>query len=578
MASALLASSNEPCWGEPKVYMRENPISNPNPRPCPNLFPSEHAGRRLDQFRAMDLEEVPPATSAAAVSDNSSSFNRRPTDLNQRGSRGAGVGGNYVTFSISTCSKMELRELKRRLVFELDQVQSLMSRIQSTEMHSATRSAGFGASSDLFSASAEGTRVSGDKATLPVVSPRSPKLPELEQLLAAMMKKCGDTLSKLMKHKKSVWFNSPVDVVGMGLHDYHQIIKSPMDLGTVKKKLNDGLYPSPLEFASDIRLTFNNALLYNPKGHEVHKLADQFLRHFEGLFRPLYQTYEKQRSTMKREEVPDPPPPPSPIPEIPSPVPVSPPVVHPPNQPQPLQQQPNVARTTPGKLPKPKAKDPNKRPMSFHEKQRLSEGLQSLPPERMAHVLHIARKGNVDAMQSGDEIELDIDALDTETLWALDRFLCNCKKLMSKMKRQEAIASGLLSAGHSMVAAPALIPDEGGGGDERSPVFDDETPEAVVAKKSKKGETAEEDVDIGDELPAITYPSVEIQKDTVNDSSSSSSGSDSSSASGISRSRSASYYVQRPPWLFTHPVANLFAGAESDSESSSDGDSGDNED
>lgn len=87
-------------------------------------------------------------------------------------------------------------------------------------------------------------------------------------------------------------------------------------------------------------------------------------------------------------------------------------------------------------------------------------------------------------------------------------------------------------------------------------MFDDETPEAVAAKKSKKGDTAEEDVDIGDELPAVTYPSLEIQKDTGNDSSSSSSGSDSSSASGISRSRSASYYVQRPPLLLTLPVAN----------------------
>ncbi|KAJ8485298.1 hypothetical protein OPV22_017783 [Ensete ventricosum] len=101
----------------------------------------------------------------------------------------------------------------------------------------------------------------------------------------------------------------------------------------------------------------------------------------------------------------------------------------------------------------------------------------------MAHVLHIVRKGNVDVMQSKDEIELDIDALHTETLWALNRFLCNCKKPMSKMKRQEAIASGLLSVGQSMIATPALIPNEGGGG-ERSPVFDDETLETVTTKKS----------------------------------------------------------------------------------------------
>ena len=53
-------------------------------------------------------------------------------------------------------------------------------------------------------------------------------------------------------------------------------------------------------------------------------------------------------------------------------------------------------------------------------------------------------------------------------------------------------------------------------------------PEAQLAKKSKKGDPVDEDVDIGDEMPATNYPSVEIEKE----SSSSSSGSDSSSSSG----------------------------------------------
>lgn len=53
----------------------------------------------------------------------------------------------------------------------------------------------------------------------------------------------------------------------------------------------------------------------------------------------------------------------------------------------------------------------------------------------------------------------------------------------------------------------------------------------TAAKRSKKGETGDEDVDIGDEMPSLHYPSVEIEKDTGNASSSSSSGSDSSSSS-----------------------------------------------
>ena len=43
--------------------------------------------------------------------------------------------------------------------------------------------------------------------------------------------------------------------------------------------------------------------------------------------------------------------------------------------------------------------------------------------------------------QVGDEIELDIEALDTETLWELDRFVTNWKKLVSKTKRQALLVN-----------------------------------------------------------------------------------------------------------------------------------------
>ena len=36
----------------------------------------------------------------------------------------------------------------------------------------------------------------------------------------------------------------------------------------------------------------------------------------------------------------------------------------------------------------------------------------------------------------GDEIELDIEVVDVETLWELDRLVNNFKKMVSKIKRQ----------------------------------------------------------------------------------------------------------------------------------------------
>ncbi|XP_008781734.1 transcription factor GTE7-like [Phoenix dactylifera] len=577
MASALLASRNEPYWGDRKVYMRKTPNSNPNSRavtnPNPNPNARDHVSDHTGQFHPLEPEEVP--ASVAAVSDDSSSFNRKCINLNHRRD-----SASYITFNISNYSKTELRELKRRLASELEQVRSLSSRIESREFQSSARSAGFSSSgiycggrevtslaaaalhqnhvqppdsqaarsSDLFSTKEK--KISGNKTLLPVVSPREAKrlaaAPGSEKLRSAMMKKCGQILTKLMKHKKGIWFNSPVDVVGMGLHDYFQIIKHPMDLGTVKSKLNKGLYPSPLEFAADIRLTFNNALLYNPEGHEVHKLADQFLRLFEGLFRPSYEKYEKQQSTIAREEeeghrvVSWSRPPvvesamrPEPVvpmilPPALNPTPMPTPSALPPVQakqpqllPQP-QQHPVVGRMMMGKQPKPKATYPKKRPMSLEEKTKLSLGLQSLPQEKMSQVLQIVRKRNADPAQQGDEIELDIETMDMVTLWELDRFLYNCKKMMSKIKRQD-MASHLISAG-----PPATMVNTEGG--DRSPVAV-ETPEAEAAKKSKKADTVEEDVDIGDEMPCTNYPSVEIEKDAGCASSSSSSSSGSSSSS-----------------------------------------------
>ncbi|CAI9760824.1 unnamed protein product [Fraxinus pennsylvanica] len=44
-------------------------------------------------------------------------------------------------------------------------------------------------------------------------------------------------LTKLMKHKNGWIFNKPVDAAALGLHDYHQIVKQPMDLDTVKSNM-----------------------------------------------------------------------------------------------------------------------------------------------------------------------------------------------------------------------------------------------------------------------------------------------------------------------------------------------------
>ncbi|MEQ2241545.1 Bromodomain-containing protein 2 [Ilyodon furcidens] len=51
---------------------------------------------------------------------------------------------------------------------------------------------------------------------------------------------CSDILNEMLskKHSAYAWpFYEPVDAKALGLHDYHDIIKYPMDLGTVKVDL-----------------------------------------------------------------------------------------------------------------------------------------------------------------------------------------------------------------------------------------------------------------------------------------------------------------------------------------------------
>jgi hypothetical protein len=53
-------------------------------------------------------------------------------------------------------------------------------------------------------------------------------------------------LEKLMAHRNAWPFNQPVDPVALNIPDYLDVVKQPMDLGTVLKNLDAGELTSPL--------------------------------------------------------------------------------------------------------------------------------------------------------------------------------------------------------------------------------------------------------------------------------------------------------------------------------------------
>eukprot|EP00903_Cladosiphon_okamuranus_P008922 g8540.t1 len=81
-------------------------------------------------------------------------------------------------------------------------------------------------------------------------------------------------------------FRDPVDWRGLGLHDYPHIIKRPMDLGTVKLRLERGAYPTAEACAADVRLIWENCRTYNTGGvpRNLHKAADALSKRFEARF------------------------------------------------------------------------------------------------------------------------------------------------------------------------------------------------------------------------------------------------------------------------------------------------------
>ncbi|KAL4300444.1 hypothetical protein AHAS_Ahas17G0201500 [Arachis hypogaea] len=68
-------------------------------------------------------------------------------------------------------------------------------------------------------------------------------------------------LDRLQKKDTHGVFSEPVDPEE--LPDYHDIIRHPMDFGTVRKKLDGGLYTNLDQFESDVLLICSNAMQYN---------------------------------------------------------------------------------------------------------------------------------------------------------------------------------------------------------------------------------------------------------------------------------------------------------------------------
>ncbi|KAK4947626.1 transcription initiation at TATA-containing promoter protein [Elasticomyces elasticus] len=103
---------------------------------------------------------------------------------------------------------------------------------------------------------------------------------------------CDEVLKEIASTKNwqmNQYFTHPVDPVALNIPTYFQIIKKPMDLGTVRTKLNNNVYEKAKDFEEDVRLVFKNCYKFNPEGDLVHNAGTQL----EGLFNKKWATKDE---------------------------------------------------------------------------------------------------------------------------------------------------------------------------------------------------------------------------------------------------------------------------------------------
>ncbi|XP_022740396.1 transcription factor GTE8 [Durio zibethinus] len=312
-----------------------------------------------------------------------------------------------------------------------------------------------------------------------------------------LMKQCEGLLKRLMGHQYGWVFNQPVDVVKLNIPDYFTVIKHPMDLGTIKRKIASGGYASPLEFCADVRLTFSNAMTYNPPGNDVHVMADTLNKFFEVRWKNIEKKLPVIGAQLVQSKAP------------PENIEIS--KVMPPAKKR------KTTSVTQQVIPEPV------RRMTDEEKHNLGRELESLLAEIPMHIIDFLREHSSNGRESGEEeIEIDIDDLSDDTLFTLRKLLDEyLQEKHNNQSRAEPCEIQLLNKSGLSYSS---------------------------MQQAKGNDLADEDVDIGgNEPPVSSNPPMEIEKDAGYRSIKSvSSGSSRDSDSGSSDSESGGAKASSP--------------------------------
>ncbi|RWR85082.1 transcription factor GTE6 isoform X4 [Cinnamomum micranthum f. kanehirae] len=147
----------------------------------------------------------------------------------------------------------------------------------------------------------------GEKQIASIKKPQDPVRREAASAkrMQELMRLFSTILRQITQHKWAWPFMEPVDVEGLGLHDYYEVIDKPMDFGTIKNQMEakDGSgYKNVREICTDVRLVFKNAMIYNDEKSDVHVMAKTLLARFEEKWLQLLPKVIEEETRRKEEE------------------------------------------------------------------------------------------------------------------------------------------------------------------------------------------------------------------------------------------------------------------------------------
>ena len=116
-----------------------------------------------------------------------------------------------------------------------------------------------------------------------------------------LSKKDAALAQALLKHlegkPESAVFKEPVDYESLGLDDYPKVIKRPMDLSTIRKKLMTSKYRSFRSLHSDLKLIWANCRAYNEsssvitlQANELERSVTEFVEQYNNVERGIWRT------------------------------------------------------------------------------------------------------------------------------------------------------------------------------------------------------------------------------------------------------------------------------------------------